>query len=237
MKRWVRWLIRLSVLMLVVGLIGLVALNRLTYRADVEAVAVLDMPEVHVSRNLIRLEPETHLGNVIIYQGGLVETEAYLVFASVLRDKGYRVFLPKMPFNLAILRRDAFSSIQAAYPSALPWIAVGHSLGGATLSFIAADDRMDALVLLGAYPAESVDLTHLTIPVFSIFGERDTVLNQSTLEATKPLLPTHTEFIEIPGGNHAWFGHYGEQKGDGQATLSRAEQQQIVINRIISQFE
>ena len=237
MKRWRRWLIRVFLGLLIISVFGLVALNRFTYRADDVAREVLDQPGVYTSRNLIRLEPETAVGNVVFYQGGLVETEAYLVFAAVLRDKGYRVFLPKMPFNLAILRRDAFSDIQAAYPSALPWIAIGHSLGGATLSFIAEDAKMDALIFLGAYPAQSEDLRDLTIPVISLYGDQDAILNLETFNATKPLLPEHTVFIEIAGGNHAWFGHYGRQRGDGIATLTRAEQQQIVIEQLTLLFD
>lgn len=220
------------------SIIGFVALNRLTYGAERAALDVLEQPGVYTTRNLIRLEPEeTAVANVVFYQGGLVETEAYLVFASVLRDKGYRVFLPKMPLNLAIIRRDAFSDIQTTYPSSKPWIAIGHSLGGATLSFIAEDATMDALIFLGAYPAESEDLRDLTIPVISLYGEYDTVLNREAFETTRVLLPEQTRFIEIPGGNHAWFGHYGQQRGDGLATLTRAEQQQFVIDQITDLWE
>lgn len=237
MKRWQRWLIRIGLVVVILGIVGAVTLNHLTYGAEDVALEVLDEPGVHTSRNLIWLEPETALANVVFYQGGLVKTEAYLVFASVLRDKGYRVFLPKMPLNLAIIRRDAFGDIKDAHPSEQPWIAIGHSLGGATLSFIADDAAMDALIFLGAYPAESEDLSALDIPVISIYGEHDTVLNREAFETTRVLLPEDTSFIEIPGGNHAWFGHYGPQRGDGTATITRAEQQQFVIDALTNLFE
>ena len=52
-------------------------------------------------------------------------------------------------------------------------------------------------------------------------------------EEAKDLLPEeHTEVI-IAGGNHAQFGNYGEQDGDGIATISSDEQQDATVNAII----
>ena len=36
----------------------------------------------------------------------------------------------------------------------------------------------------------------------------------------------------IEGGNHSGFGKYGEQKGDGKASISNKEQQQKVIEKL-----
>ena len=33
----------------------------------------------------------------------------------------------------------------------------------------------------------------------------------------------------MEGGNHAQFGNYGEQKGDGKATISAEEQQRQTV--------
>lgn len=37
----------------------------------------------------------------------------------------------------------------------------------------------------------------------------------------------------IEGGNHAQFGNYGEQKGDGAALISAEEQQQQAVQFIL----
>jgi len=37
----------------------------------------------------------------------------------------------------------------------------------------------------------------------------------------------------IEGGNHAQFGYYGPQKGDGVATVSRDEQQRLTVSAIL----
>ena len=51
--------------------------------------------------------------------------------------------------------------------------------------------------------------------------------------ATKHLLPAHTKWVEVRGGNHSQFGHYGHQLLDGDATMARAEQQAITRAAIL----
>ena len=36
-------------------------------------------------------------------------------------------------------------------------------------------------------------------------------------------------WVEIDGSNHAQFGWYGEQPGDGKATISHLEQQEQIV--------
>jgi hypothetical protein len=43
----------------------------------------------------------------------------------------------------------------------------------------------------------------------------------------------HKEYV-IQGGNHAQFGDYGEQKGDGTAAISAQEQQRQAVNKCLS---
>lgn len=52
------------------------------------------------------------------------------------------------------------------------------------------------------------------------------------LEDAEPLLPDTAERIVVEGGNHAYFGNYGEQEGDGTATISREQQQEEAVNAI-----
>ena len=40
----------------------------------------------------------------------------------------------------------------------------------------------------------------------------------------KRLLPAGFQELVISGGCHAWFGDYGVQDGDGEPTITRAEQ-------------
>ena len=59
----------------------------------------------------------------------------------------------------------------------------------------------------------------------STYGSNDLVLNRENVNATLALLPPGTTVQVIQGGNHAQFGNYGPQPGDGTATISAADQQ------------
>ena len=49
-------------------------------------------------------------------------------------------------------------------------------------------------------------------------------LNRKKLEQGRSFLPENAVLTEIPGGNHAQFGDYGAQQGDGNASISAQEQ-------------
>ena len=54
-------------------------------------------------------------------------------------------------------------------------------------------------------------------------------------EKYKSNLPSNFFEFEIEGGCHAYFGMYGEQKGDGTATIT-AEEQILKTAEYISKF-
>jgi hypothetical protein len=54
-----------------------------------------------------------------------------------------------------------------------------------------------------------------------------------SIEDSRALLPDDTRWKAIEGGNHAQFGWYGSQSGDGQATISRREQQTAVVGETL----
>ena len=57
-------------------------------------------------------------------------------------------------------------------------------------------------------------------------------LHLDALDKAASNLPADTSVQIIEGGNHAGFGDYGEQKGDGEAQISRAQQQRITADLI-----
>jgi pimeloyl-ACP methyl ester carboxylesterase len=103
------------------------------------------------------------------------------------------------------------------YPEIDEWYLGGHSLGGSmAASFLAENtDDFEGLILLGSYSTADI-----TLPVLSIYGSKDNVLNREKYEKYKPnISESLTEFV-IDGGCHAYFGMYGEQDGDGTPTIS-----------------
>ena len=65
--------------------------------------------------------------------------------------------------------------------------------------------------------------------MLSITGSEDAILNQATYQASQLYLPLDTTYVNIIGANHGSFGDYGQQRGDGEATISVIDQHQNVI--------
>lgn len=60
------------------------------------------------------------------------------------------------------------------------------------------------------------------------------VISRDRNESSKPYLPGNTIFAPLVGGNHAYFGSYGFQKGEMEADLSPDEQQQQIVMATVS---
>lgn len=196
------------------------------YHADLEAIQDLSIGVEY--EKMERLEdgslvffPAQYDRAVIFYPGGKVEALAYIPLMEHCAQEGVLAVLMPMPFNLAVLAKDAAELIPEQFPQVQHWYMAGHSLGGSMAASFAADhDWVEGLILLAAYSTE--DVSH--IPVLSIYGSADGVLNMEKYEQYRPNLPADLTESVIEGGNHAGFGLYGTQKGDGEAAISNAEQ-------------
>jgi hypothetical protein len=169
----------------------------------------------------------------IFYPGGKVEDIAYAPLMRSLAEQGYPAVIVGMPFNLAVFNANGADKVLEALPEIEHWIMVGHSLGGAMASDYLAEheDKVAGLTLLGAYPNES--LSQSSHPVVTLYGSEDQIINQQGFTEGRNKLPVTARYYEIAGGNHSGFGNYGEQSGDGIASISSAEQQAITIAKIM----
>lgn len=171
---------------------------------------------------------------IIFYPGGKVDEVAYAPLLLELAEQGYEVYLVKMPAKLAILDMNAAEDIIEAADHIQGWTMMGHSLGGAMAASFSAnhDAEIDQLVLLAAYSTE--DLSDKDIRVFSFYGTEDKVLNMEKYEEYYSNLPEDVIEEVIDGGNHANYAHYGVQDGDGEAEITREEQQECVLDIFLS---
>lgn len=175
---------------------------------------------------------------LIFYPGAKVEYSAYLPLMYELAEEGMDVFLIRMPANLAILGEDKADAVLESY-SYENWYIGGHSLGGAMAANYAAgyvteekEAKLRGLILLAAYPTK--DLTGSGLKVLTIYGSEDSVLSRKKLEEGRKYLPKDAQELLIEGGNHAQFGSYGEQKGDGKAAVSAEEQRRQTVEAVIN---
>lgn len=198
------------------------------YRADDFAIETFNRGGYSVKneKNIFIFQPDKEIESdtaLIFYPGGKVEAIAYAPLLERLSQQGITCVLVKMPFNLSVFNVNAADNIYSRLPNIRNWYIGGHSLGGAMASSYVNknSDKIKGLILLGAYPVGDSNIDTL-----AIFGSEDMVLDKTKLETT-------SKNIEIAGGNHAYFGNYGEQKGDGTATITRHEQQQETVDEII----
>ena len=168
------------------------------------------------------LETSGSTDGLVFYPGGKVQAEAYLPLLRRVAGRGIDCYLVKMPFNLAVFGVDRASGVMVAHPHER-WFLAGHSLGGAMASRWAAahPGELDGLVLLAAYPTQKLPEE---LKVLVLYGSEDGLLNRVNLENNLGLLPSNAVVEQLPGGNHAYFGSYGEQNGDGAATITPDEQ-------------
>lgn len=232
MKKLVKVLISLVILISLLG--GCVFYVNDYYRTDGDALSEYtesSSVDIEYSGDVIVTRAEESRVGLIFYPGGKVEYTAYLPLMLSLSEGGVTCFLVKMPLNLAVLDPGAADGIAEEHPEITEWYIGGHSLGGSmAASYIAKTEGFSGLILLASY--STADVSHL--PVLSILGSEDGVMNREKYEKYKANLPESFSETVIEGGNHAGFGIYGEQEGDGKATITGAEQISLTADTILS---
>ena len=163
----------------------------------------------------------------IIYPGGRVDFRSYAPLAHAIATEGYFVVVPLMPLNLAVFGVNTANDVIRSYPQISSWAIGGHSLGGTMAAQYAYDNpsKVSGLILWAAYPPSGVNLSSSNLHVTTIHGTNDGLVSNSQIYDSLKLLPASTIRADIVGGNHAYFGWYGEQAGDNPAAISREQQQ------------
>lgn len=182
------------------------------------------------STSLTVFKPAHPKAGIIFYPGGKVEPIAYAPLLHQLAQNDMLCILVSMPFDLAVLDANAADGLQDYFPEIKHWYMAGHSLGGAmAATYISKHNaNFDGLILLAAY--STADLSQTPLKVISIYGSNDQVLNREKYQTNLVHLPSdYSEYI-IKGGNHAYFGMYGLQKGDGIAALTNEEQIKATVD-------
>ena len=226
------------VALLVVVSLGFYIWTRVArYPAFPEAVTVADAARTERGWYVFEPTGEADAG-FIFYPGGLVDPAAYGPLMRQLSEDGILAVIVPMPLDLAVFGIGRADDVVAAYPEVDTWVIGGHSLGGAMAAEYLKGNpgAIDGIVFLASYPAESTDLSTLPVGALSIYGTEDGVAGD-VFEDSLRRLPAGTPLEVLDGGNHAQFGNYGPQEGDGVATMGRDEQQRLTASAIAALVE
>jgi hypothetical protein len=198
----------------------------------------IEMPQWLTNNSFYLFSPRNQKSEkgLIFYPGANVDARSYAPLMRGLAMGGVTVAL----LNMSILRPldgiPRAGDVMERIRNIQHWSLAGHSLGGTMAVAFIKDhpEKVTNLILWASYTNEVFDFSESKTPVLSIHGERDGLATVADIEAFKPYLPEHTIYHLIPGANHSHFGSYGDgspQAGDWPATISREEQQRLVIER------
>lgn len=167
----------------------------------------------------------------IFYPGGRVDFRSYSPLAHAIANQGYLTVIVPMPLNLAVFGPNSANAVIDAFPNITSWAIGGHSLGGSMAAQYVQENqnRISGLILLAAYPASGLNLSDSEIFAVTIHGTNDGLVTAKQIDDSLKQLPLSTIRAELEGGNHAQFGWYGTQSGDGLATITREQQQNQTI--------
>lgn len=172
----------------------------------------------------------------VFIPGAKVAAEAYVSnLSGIVEDENLTVVITKPTLHLAFFDLRPLETFTDLAPEVDRWSVGGHSLGGVKACQFAEDPEMDGLVLFGSYCAN--DLSGSAITVLSIGGSEDALSTPSKIEDASTKLPPDAEFIQIDGANHARFGDYGVQSGDGNATINSDEMRAILTEDLGAFFD
>ncbi|GFZ31838.1 thioesterase [Clostridium zeae] len=242
MKKKKNILIVLTTILVLILTSAMIYLNTY-YKAD-ESIEVMASKQSTITitdkEKYIELLPKEKSDvGFIFYPGGKVDEKAYIKFMQKIADKGFNVYIAKMPFKLAVFNSNAANQIIEDNKDINAWAIGGHSLGGVMAESFAYSnqDRIKGLAFYGSYPLSDKSLKESNIKVISLWGSEDKVADLDKIKDSKDELPDTTVFKMIDGGNHGGFGSYGHQKGDGEAIIDSNMQQAIAAEATVNMLK
>jgi len=228
---------------LLATIVGFLAWAHTVYTADRAAtIDVFRSGQVEVAdrERAIIITPTSEVASLadtvfVFYPGGRVDPYAYLPpLAHTAEATGLRVVIAKAPLNLAIADTRDIESLASLAGSYQAIATGGHSLGGVRGCLQAENPLVSHLVLLASYCAN--DLTSRSdLAVLSVLGSLDGLTDPTQVSDAGSLLPGNPETVTIRGANHASFGAYGPQSGDGPSGIS-PERMHAQLTDILSSF-
>jgi Alpha/beta hydrolase family len=221
-------------------IVGFLIWANTPYRADrgavIEVWANPDVQVEYVDEGIL-MTPANGDANgtgLVFVPGARVEAHAYMLqLSGVVEESGVTVLITEPTLNLAFFDLRTLDQFTTAAPEVDSWFVGGHSLGGVRACLMTPDAEVEGLVLFGSYCAN--DVSDSGLQVLSIAGENDALSTPAIIEENAGLLPSNATFVTIEGANHASFGDYGVQAGDGERTIT-SKQMRAELTALLSEL-
>ena len=171
---------------------------------------------------------------VIFFQGGLADPQAYAPLCRNIADNGYTCHLIKMSLRLS---QWDYQKISKMFDLKLgQYVIGGHSQGGKMAAQFVYEnpETMKGLFLMGTSHPRDVNLSNLSIPTIKFYADNDGLASVDEVLENRDKLPINSKLILIEGGNHSQFGYLGTLLLDDKADITLEQQQSIVLENMIS---
>ncbi len=179
---------------------------------------------------------------LLIFPENLVDPIAYAPYARAIAAAGYPVILAPLAQRGVLRGSDPAPTLHVALGAvhederAAQWIMAGHGRGASLAARVALElhnlgsKAVGGVLMIGTEAPRDSVLMSIKVPFAKIIGTRDWRASASAAEANRRFLPPQARFVKIDGGNHAQFTSAGWFVWDGIASISRAEQEQQLVN-------
>ena len=146
-----------------------------------------------------------------------------------IAQSGVVVIVAKTPLNMPQLDTRTMADFAKLAPQVTDWYVAGHGEGGKKACEQAKSTQYKGLILLGSYCTVTV---HDGVKALDIQGSNDTVVHKADIDYNATNLAYNSINETINGLNHAGFGNYGQQDGDGKLDLPDTDVRTRLTNLI-----
>jgi pimeloyl-ACP methyl ester carboxylesterase len=183
-----------------------------------------------------RSTSDINRSEIIFFQGGLTDPEAYAPLCRNIAISGFNCHLVKMDWRLP---RYDYKKVKDLFDlSDGDYIIGGHSQGAVMAAQFVYENPgvMKGLFLMGTSHPRDIDLSKMTIPTIKLYADRDGLASVSEVMQNQDKLPRNTKLVLIKGGNHSQFGYLGNLLTDDSPRISLIEQQDSTLKFLITHF-
>ena len=186
--------------------------------------------EIEISDNALAVQNPQAIANktaigLIIYGDERVQRECYLPLMIALAEHGYCAYLPTTFGNLPVLNQEGAEYVIRTYRSVHTWYIIAHGKACPVAARYAKAyaSKINGLIYLGG-ASYHTDLSDLELPLLSIAGSNDSLLDTTRAEKAKNNNPAGSQYITIPDGNHSGILDTILMRGDTPSSLTNEEQ-------------